>query len=124
VQKLFDLSALDESVLLLPLPDSIFGFHGQQATEKLLKALLAAHQVNYPLSHSLKTLIKLAEGCGERFPMFPYDPLLLEPYAVQNRYDFGPIIDENERTDIRSTLALLRGFVASRSLDIEGRHGP
>jgi hypothetical protein len=39
IQQLFDASARDEHTIAFPVPDEVFGFHAQQAVEKLYKAL-------------------------------------------------------------------------------------
>ena len=44
--------------------DEIFGFHAQQAIEKLLKAWLAACSVSFPLTHDLSRLLGLLEENG------------------------------------------------------------
>jgi len=43
--------------------DEIFGFHAQQATEKLLKAWLASLGETYPLSHDLASLLDMLARC-------------------------------------------------------------
>ena len=72
----------DASVLPLPLPDQIFGFHAQQSCEKFFKALIAAKGLDYPLTHSLERLAAALEESSETLPNMPYDVLLLEPFAV------------------------------------------
>src|SRR5438445_10667980 len=57
-------AAEDESLLdaVLPLPgvsDAIFGFHCQQAAEKLLKGLLSHHGVAFSRTHDLNELSML-----------------------------------------------------------------
>jgi len=43
-------------------PETPLGFHAQQAVEKALKAVLAAHGLEYPLTHNLALLLaKLAQ---------------------------------------------------------------
>ena len=65
--------------------DEIFGFHTQQATEKLLKAWLAARGETYPLSHDLATLLDLLKANEPDIDRF--DALVeYTPYAVRLRY--------------------------------------
>jgi HEPN domain-containing protein len=52
------LEALDK------VPDEIVGFHGQQAAEKLLKAVLAAHPIESPRTHSIRFLLDLLDDHG------------------------------------------------------------
>ena len=44
--------------------DEVFGFHTQQAAEKLFKAWLALLGETYPLSHDLAVLLDLLNACG------------------------------------------------------------
>lgn len=58
---------------LLPDPkvaDSMIGFHLQHTVEKLLKALLAERNVDYPKTHSLLRLVHLAGEHGYALPVF------------------------------------------------------
>ena len=47
--------------------DEIFGFHAQQAIEKLLKAWLASLGETYPLSHDLASLLDMLSARVDRF---------------------------------------------------------
>ena len=68
--------------------DETFGFHAQQAAEKLLKAALAAHGVIYPRTHRLGDLLDLAGDRGLAVPE-EFDELhWLTPFAVEYRYEF------------------------------------
>ena len=49
-------------------PESVYGFHAQQATEKLLKAALAHAGVDCPFTHRLVELIDLATELGVAAP--------------------------------------------------------
>ena len=66
--------------------DEIFGFHTQQAAEKLFKAWLALLGETYPLTHNLEQLLAMLaarEPDAERF-----DGLVeYTPYAGWLRYD-------------------------------------
>ena len=44
--------------------DAIVGFHGQQAMEKLAKAVLTAHGIAFAKTHDLDYLINLVEKNG------------------------------------------------------------
>jgi len=80
-----DVSALrgmsDETVFA----DEIFGFHAQQAAEKLLKAWLASRGETYPLSHDLAALLDmLSAGSAD---VAPFGGLVdYTRYAVRLRY--------------------------------------
>lgn len=56
-----DLKALAGMMESDTFADEIFGFHLQQAVEKLLKAWLAALNRRYPLTHSLSLLLQMLE---------------------------------------------------------------
>jgi len=119
VQMLCRLAQEDASVLPLPLPDQIFGFHAQQSCEKFFKALIAAKGLDYPLTHSLERLAAALEESSETLPNMPYDVLLLEPFAVQFRYDLGASLGDEEKVAIRESLAILDDYVVKRILAIE-----
>src|SRR6266702_3816111 len=48
--------------------DEIFGFHCQQAAEKLLKALLSQAGIGYPRTHHLRLLMDLLADSGQPLP--------------------------------------------------------
>ena len=84
--------------------DEIFGFHVQQATEKLLKAWIALLGEMYPLSHSIEVLLDILAGRGA--VVEPFRNLVdYTPYAVEFRYaGIGP---DAEPIDRDGTLALV-----------------
>lgn len=85
-------------------PDSVVGFHCQQAVEKALKAVLAARSVEFPFTHDIGLLIQLCEDAGAPLPDALADIDRLTPFAVHMRYGaiFGPDLD----------LAVALGWVA------------
>src|SRR5919198_3184995 len=56
-----DLAAVSALETAERVPDEIVGFHGQQAAEKLLKAVLAAHDIDFPRTRSLRFLLDLLD---------------------------------------------------------------
>jgi HEPN domain-containing protein len=76
-------------------PDSVVGFHCQQAVEKALKAVLAARSVEFPFTHDIGLLIQLCEDAGTPLPESLADVDRLTPFAVHTRYGaiFGPDLD-------------------------------
>ena len=65
--------------------DEIFGFHVQQAVEKLLKAWLASLGETYPLSHDLASLLDMLSAHHPDVARF--DELVdYTRYAVRLRY--------------------------------------
>ena len=80
-----DVSALRGMGDVAVFADEIFGFHAQQAAEKLLKAWLALLGETYPLTHDLSELLELLEA--REFDAARFDGLIdYTPYAVQFRY--------------------------------------
>ena len=68
--------------------DEIFGFHVQQAVEKLFKAWLALLGESYPATHNLERLLKMLTPHNVDTSRF--DKLVeFTPYAVQFRYASG-----------------------------------
>jgi hypothetical protein len=51
------------------------GFHAQQAAEKLLKAYLVAHQVEFPETHGLGRLLDLIVPVDGDRPSIPVSPI-------------------------------------------------
>lgn len=89
--------------------DEIFGFHAQQTAEKCLKAIIAALNHEYPLTHDLSLLLSKLEQLGH--PLDTYWELVdLNFYAVRFRYE--PYPDSDEAVDRRSVLNLLSRLVA------------
>jgi len=64
--------------------DEIFGFHAQQAAEKLLKAALISAGSKYPQSHRLSELMDLAKELGLDLPSELDDLRMLTPFAVNS----------------------------------------
>ncbi len=69
------------------IPDAIVGFHAQQAVEKALKAVLAAHAIRFPRTHDLGFLISLVEATGVPAPPGLATADVLQPWAVEFRYE-------------------------------------
>jgi HEPN domain-containing protein len=72
--------------------DGIVGFHAQQAIEKWIKAVLAAHSVRYEYGHDLRYFIELVEDAGLAFPFTTPAVVALSEYAVPLRYE--DLLDE------------------------------
>ena len=85
----------------------VLGFHAQQAAEKMLKAVLAHHQIEFPFTHRLADLIDLLKEQGKAYPDELDEVRYLTPFAVEFRYDFYPTEGE-EPFDAEAALVLLR----------------
>jgi HEPN domain-containing protein len=106
-----DLQALTGMLDREVFADEIFGFHGQQAVEKSLKAWLAALGDAYPYTHDLMSLMQRIEGLG--YPVLAeFEPLLeFTLYAVQFRYGFMDTLDEPP--DREGAIALVSSLYAA-----------
>jgi HEPN domain-containing protein len=68
-------------------------FHAQQAVEKYLKAFLTWHQVEFPKTHDIKRLLKLAGAKDPSLAEELSDAADLTAYAVEYRYpgEYAPV---------------------------------
>lgn len=93
--------------------DSVFGFHCQQAVEKLCKAWLSAEGVEYPRTHDLRTLMQFIEqhslGDIDAF----VDLVDLTDYAVQFRYEAPMDLEPLERPSLCERILDLNRHVES-----------
>jgi len=121
---LYKLALGDESVLRYPLPDHIYGFHAQQSCEKLLKALISAHDSKFPFTHRFGELMTILAQHGEQLPPLPYSLLLFEPFAVEHRYDLSDVLPEDERRLMSESVSMLREHVIARILQLEQQSQP
>ena len=84
-----------------------------------MKAWIAALGQQYPFTHNLSTLVRIIKAAGETFPIFAVPLSLLQPYAVQFRYDTGSTLTEEERSAVQQTALALNDYVLTRILEIE-----
>ena len=77
---------------------SIIGFHAQQAVEKLIKAVLTHHALDFPFTHDLVALHKLLVDAQIPNPFQETQLKRLSPYAVTSRYDLerDEILNESQ----------------------------
>lgn len=80
-----DLNALKGMLDIEVFAENIFGFHAQQAIEKLLKAWISALGGTYPFIHDIEELIEILESmnCDVEGLQIYTD---YNPFAVQFRY--------------------------------------
>ena len=99
--------------------DEIFGFHVQQAVEKLFKAWLALLGESYPATHNLERLLKMLTPHNVDTSRF--DKLVeFTPYAVQFRYASGdPDSIPMDRQAAVEDVQVLFEAVRRRSDDME-----
>lgn len=107
-------AAEDQAVLVADIPDGPFGFHVQQAVEKLLKALLCQLAVKYKRTHDLEYLIQLLHDHHENVPNGPIEIAQIESFGVSYRYDSLPETDVLDRAAAIETVRLIREHVTAR----------
>jgi len=73
----------------------IIAFHCQQAIEKLLKALLLCHKIEFPKTHDLLKLLHLLKGKDALLSVIAPELSDLSPYAINFRYP-GDDIESSE----------------------------
>ena len=89
-------------------PEESFGFHVQQAAEKVFKAWLALLGETYPLTHNLEALLDLLADQGVE--THPFRELIgYTPYAVEFRYE--GVGARTEPIDRDETLALVEALL-------------
>lgn len=101
---------LDKLVHDTAAPLEVFGFHAQQAAEKLLKAILSHAGIVYPRTHQLAELLDLAADHGLKLPAEFEELRHLTPFAVEFRYDVlsGEEEDGLDKTAVRGQIAAFR----------------
>lgn len=90
----------------------VYGFHAQQAVEKMLKAVLALRRVSYPYTHLLDTLFDLVAESEPAVKAFD-DLRVLTPFGAELPYgdiplDRTPALD---RTAIQQRIAEFRAWL-------------
>jgi HEPN domain-containing protein len=95
-------------------PDTVLGFHAQQAVEKLIKALLSQLEVPFELTHNLARLQTVLAAAGEMLPVTPLPLGALNDYAVVYRYDLMTQQSGPDRADLITTVRSLREHVIAR----------
>ncbi len=111
-----DIYVLEKLVLDDAAPVEVFGFHAQQATEKLLKASLSKCGIAYGRIHRLGDLVDLGTDHQMNFPEDVEALVDLTPYAVEYRYDSAPDDgrDDLDKTSVLEKVRSFRAWVVSR----------
>lgn len=100
--------------------DEVLGFHCQQAVEKLLKALLLAHGLEFPRTHNLDLLADLLADAGHPLPGPLSDLEGLIPFAAQYRYEEEPDLPLDRpaaRALVRDLREHVEGILVSLATD-------
>ena len=85
--------------------DEIIGYHCQQATEKLLKAVLTISEAKFRGTHNLTTLMDYAQDAGFPVPKELSILRMLTIYGTELRYDDVTI---DKPFDRKNTLAQIK----------------
>lgn len=91
--------------------EALVGFHYQQAAEKLLKALLAEHSVDFPKTHDLVRLLHLARSEGYEIPAVEEDMARLAPFAATLRYEGVGLPTNFDQPRIKALVQQVRTWV-------------
>jgi hypothetical protein len=114
-RKLLFKAAEDEtSIQIEEVPDGPFGFHAQQAIEKLIKALLSQLSIPFDHTHNISKLAQQVDEAGEKLPAVSVALADLNKFAVIYRYDSIPSLEIPDRPAIIATVRLIREHVVAR----------
>ena len=86
-------------------------FHLQQATEKLLKALLASRGQDFPLTHDLRRLLDRLVVEFPQLEEFREDFLVFESFAVEIRYEDEMGVSREEALVALEVVTRLRDLI-------------
>lgn len=107
-----DEALLDEVLDSTRVSDEVFGFHCQQAAEKLLKAVLAIKGIVYRRTHDINELLGVMHQHNITIPAELQDIDLLTPFAVEYRYQEWADTDEAlDRHAVREMIRKLHAWV-------------
>ena len=118
-QRYLEKSADDENLLAAILnnrqiSDEIFGFHAQQAIEKLLKAALTVLDVRVGKVHDLRRLMDDCANAGEPLPKSLLALDILTPYGVVGRYENVPFKHPFTRQELYELVKEFRKWVEGK----------
>ena len=109
-----DENLLEEVITSTQVSDEIFGFHCQQAAEKLLKALLSQAGIDFPRTHNLRLLMDLLADTDVPLPEYLVDIDFLTPYGTLFRYEDLPCDVYLDRQRFLEMIRTLHQVVADR----------
>jgi len=82
-----NLAVVEVSLDRAEIVDEVVGFHCQQAVEKFLKAVMAAHGIPFRRTHNLFQLMALLSDAGRAVPEQFHGLCDLTPFGVGWRYE-------------------------------------
>jgi hypothetical protein len=112
--ELLNASRDDEQTFAFPLNDRSFGFHAQQAIEKLIKALIGGHRQKYTFTHDLEQLVIEVQALSEKLPVDPVMLVKLTDYAGIWRYQEPEALLPEQRANLKQAVVNLRAYTLSR----------
>lgn len=95
-------------------PDSVLGFHAQQAVEKPFKALISSRSVAFELTHSLLRLERSLRDLCESLPQTPVTLSDLNDFAVEYRYELLFQHASPDVAELQETVRLIREHIVAR----------
>ena len=98
-----DLNSAEYLRNMTPTPLEVICYHCEQASEKLLKAVLVASDIEPPKTHDLIILCKKCSEIDKSFDSIADACIELSPYGVQTRY---PSNLELSNTDMQCALSM------------------
>ncbi len=109
-----DEALLAEIVSSKAVSDETFGFHCQQAAEKLLKAILSFYDIDFPRTHNLRFLMDLLADAGHRLPDEFSDLDTLTPYGTLFRYEDIPAETVIDRENLLKLIRALKVYTQNQ----------
>jgi HEPN domain-containing protein len=102
-------------------------FHGEQFVEKVLKAYLLSHQVDFKRTHNLEYLVKLSSERDQEFQWLDEVAEKFTEYAVEVRYPdafYIPSLAEAQEAFeiIRRVKEFVFGKLGIRDEDVKNRN--
>ena len=110
-----DEALLDEVINSKRVSDGTFGFHCQQAAEKLLKAVLSKLCVGFRHTHDLRELMDMLADAGHPVPENLSDLDALTPYATLLRYEGIPADAKLDRQAARRMVRAIRVWAEEKT---------
>lgn len=98
-----DLDSAEFLCNMKPTPVEVICYHCEQASEKLLKAVLVASNIEPPKTHDLIVLCKKCTDIDPTFENLAEACIELSPYGVQTRY---PSNLDLSATDMQCALSM------------------
>jgi HEPN domain-containing protein len=106
-----DESLLDAVMDVDTVADEVFGFHCQQAAEKMIKALLSDAGMPFQKTHNIAALMETLAGAGMPLPDSFEELETFTPFGALYRYEDLDSAFRVDRQRARTTLRLLRVWV-------------